>query len=82
MKTNKLIWNKWISILHTWGIHEITALIMDAFRPLNFISVQIVYLSQPLLDVFFPDEYIDALAELLDDPVETKGFIDALHQGF
>ena len=82
MNNNKRIWNKWVSILHSLGIHKITAFVLEAIRPLNAISVQVVYLSQPFLDIFFPDEYIDALADLLDDPVESKLFIDSLHQGF
>jgi len=76
MINNRQIWKNWIATLHSWGIHEIVAT-----GPLNLIGAQLIYLGQPFINIFFPEENINAFAELLDNPVETKLFVESLRQG-
>jgi len=78
MKSNQLIWRNWVSVLHSWGFHEIAATLLEATGPLNFIGAQVIYLTQPFLNVFLPGELVEAFAELLGNPVETENFVESL----
>lgn len=80
MKNNQVIWKKWIAVLHNGGLHEITAALLEVTGPLNFLGAQVVYLCQPILNIFFQQEEVVALADLLDSPAEARIFIDTLRQ--
>jgi len=80
MKNNQHIWRNWIAVLDRWGFQEIAATLLEATGPLNFVGAQVVYLGQPVLNLFFPDEQISAFADLLNNPAEIKTFIDSLRK--
>lgn len=80
MVDNQHIWQKWIDTLHKWGIDEAVATLLEATGPLNAISAQTVYLGQPFLNVFLPENYVDAFADLLDNPMRTRAFIEMLRK--
>lgn len=78
---NQHIWKNWADALHRWGMQEVVATLLEAIGPLNFIGAQVIYLGQPILNTLLPEEQIDAFAELLDNPEETRAFTDYLRQG-
>jgi hypothetical protein len=80
MRNNQYTWQNWIAVLQTWGFHEFAATLIEATDPINFIGAQAVYLGQPVLNVFFSEEQVNALAELLDNPMATKSFVKSLRQ--
>lgn len=80
MENNRYIWQNWVHVLHAWGIHELTAALLEATGPINFIGAQAVYLSQPVLNIFLSEEKIDAFADLLGNPVDTKTFVESLRK--
>jgi hypothetical protein len=61
-------------------MREIAASLLDGLGPLNFIGAQAVYLSQPMLNTFFPEDQVNAFADLLENPEETKAFTHFLCQ--
>ena len=74
MTENRHIWQNWVDVLHKWGMQEVAATLLEATGPLNFVGAQAVYLSQPLLKTILPEDQINAFADLLDNPEETKAF--------
>lgn len=61
-------------------MREVAATLLDAMEPLNFIGAQLVYLGQPMLNTFFPEDQINAFVDLLENPEETKAFSHFLRQ--
>lgn len=71
-------WQKWEDYLRRMGLQQIAASLLEAGAPLNLVSAQLVYLSQPLLSAFFSNEQLRALASLLEEPHHTAEFVDSL----
>jgi hypothetical protein len=80
MEENRHIWQNWIDTLHQWGMKEIAAAFLEAAGPLNFIGAQAVYLGQPVLRTFLPDDYIRAFAGLLENQEEVNEFVEKLRR--
>lgn len=80
MGNTSLFWQVWAQNLHRWGAGEIVATLLESAGPLAFISAQMVYVSQPLLDQAFSHSTVDALAHLLEEPDETRAFAAFLRQ--
>ena len=74
------IWRTWAHILHRWGINEWVATFLETTGPLTIIGAQVVYIGQPLLESFFPNQHIDALGHILDNKSETSSFISYLRE--
>jgi hypothetical protein len=62
------------------GIHQWTAAMLETSGPLQIIGAQLIYLCQPMLSTFFPEQRLIPLAHLLEDPVETQEFIRRLRE--
>lgn len=75
---NHQIWNQWASWLHKWQLHDMTASFLEAAGPLTILGTQLIYLSEPVLNLFTPPENTKALAELLEDPQSQERFINFL----
>jgi hypothetical protein len=61
-------------------MQEVVATLLEATEPLNFIGAQAVYLGQPILNAILPEDHVNAFADLLDSPEETKAFAHFLRQ--
>jgi hypothetical protein len=57
-----------------------SATLLEATGPLNFIGAQVVYLGQPIITHVLPEDHINAFADLLENPEETKAFTHYLRQ--
>jgi len=80
VNNNRQIWQVWHETLQQWGLDDLTALILDALGPLNLLGAQVVYLSQPFLGKVLPEGHWDALANVLENPTQTKAFCNFLRQ--
>jgi hypothetical protein len=78
MDRNQYIWRYWARNLQLWGLTKWMASFLEICGPLTVIGAQIIYFSQPLLSRTVPDEQLDGLARLLEDPESTHAFIDYL----
>ena len=56
------------------------AAFLEAIGPLNLLGAQIIYVGQPLLDLVLPESHLNALADLLENPEETRAFTKFLRQ--
>jgi len=81
MNVDRNIWRSWAAILHRWGIADLAATFLDAAGPLNLLSAQIIYLSQPILSAAFQSASLSVLAEMLETPGETRAFANYLREG-
>ena len=80
MKQNSQIWQIWADSLNRWGIKDLTVTILEALGPLSLLGAQLVYMGQPFMDSFFPKGYLEALANLFENPQEKQEFIAFLRQ--
>jgi hypothetical protein len=80
MDVNHHIWHIWVSNLQRWGVHELTATFLETAGPLSILGAQVIYLGQPLLNIFLSSDYITALADLLDDTTQTRAFVSHLRE--
>ncbi|MBS3752475.1 MAG: hypothetical protein KGY46_03685 [Anaerolineales bacterium] len=71
-------WDKLSGNLHKWGLHHVTAALIEALGPLGMVGAQIMYLSEPILSTFIPAQTASDLASILEDPDKTQGFVQAL----
>lgn len=74
------IWEKWASRLQGSGLGGLAAALLQASGPLTLVGAQLVYLSQPVFNSLVPDEQLNALAALLEEPAQTEAFIDQLRK--
>ena len=78
--TERQIWESWARFLHRLGLEDFTAAFMEATRPVLLVGAQLVYIGQPVLNVFTSDIHIDALADLLSKPDKQKDFTALLRE--
>jgi len=69
---------KWIKSLYKLRLQNLTATFLEALGPMSLLGAQLVYLSQPVLSSFIPQEHSEDFANILEDPSETELFIEAL----
>ncbi|MFQ5616301.1 MAG: hypothetical protein ACE5GO_07560 [Anaerolineales bacterium] len=80
MRDEHPIWQTWAGFLHRWGLQDFMAWLLEAIEPINLLGAQLVYIGEPLLDVFVPDGHTKALAQLLEEPKETQAFVKFLKE--
>jgi len=74
------IWQSWAARLHSWGVSEWIAALLDAAGPLTTIGAQVIYISQPILNTLLPNDHLVALANMLEEPQTTKTFTRYLRE--
>ena len=80
MVENPHIWQDWARNLHRWGVDGGAAVLLDAAGPLTMLLAQVVYIGQPLLGKLVPSDSMTALASMLEEPAQTKAFINLLRE--
>ncbi len=78
MNETPQIWKNWVNTLHRWGLQEITAVVLDAIKPLNLLGAQVVYMGQPIFKQLVANDQLEAFASMLEDPTQTQAFISLL----
>ena len=71
---------KWIQALYKLRLQHFAAAFLEALGPINLLGAQLVYLSQPILSPFVPQEQSQDFASILEDPSETEIFVRALRE--
>jgi hypothetical protein len=71
---------RWADLLQGWGVHQVAAALLEAAGPLNLVGAQLVYLSQPVLNSLVDDDSLSSLAGMLEEPDQTKTFIQILRE--
>ena len=74
------IMQSWASRLQQWRVHQLAAALLEASGPLKLVGAQLVYLGQPILGGFVANEQLETLAEMLEEPAQTKLFIRYLRE--
>jgi hypothetical protein len=80
MELNQHFWRVWAGNLQRWGLQDWVASALEAAGPLTLLAAQAVYIGQPFLRPFFPEDHLKALANLLEEPVQTKSFASFLRE--
>jgi len=80
MDQNRHIWRVWAGFLQQWGVEEWVAATLEALGPVSILGAQSVVFSLPLLGRIVPSDHLDALAELLEEPVQTHAFVTYLRE--
>lgn len=74
------IWRVWSRALHRWGLNTFAARMIEATSPLHILGAQLVYVGQPLLSLFVPQEHTRTLARTLEAPAEASAFARFLEE--
>jgi hypothetical protein len=80
MQSDRHIWQGWAQKLHSWGVGDWTATVLETAGPLAWLGAQILYLGQPLLRQTAPEHHLQALVDLLENPESAKTFIGILRE--
>jgi hypothetical protein len=80
MNSDQQIWQAWADKLHRWGLGYWVASLLEAAGPLTTIGAQVVYLSQPFLNLALQHHHINALASMLEEPERMKMFAAFLRE--
>ncbi len=75
------ILEQWRARLQALGLEEEAAALLEATGPLNLLGAQLVYLGQPLLRGWLPEDGLNTLATMLEDPQHTRAFVQQLREG-
>ena len=81
MNNNGYIWEIWACKLRQWGMEDSIASLLEAAGPFTLLFSQLIYIGQPVLCQFLPDNHLKELANLLEEPVLTKAFAAYLKGG-
>jgi hypothetical protein len=80
MNEDRHTWRVWADTLHRWGVKEWAASWLEAAGPLNLLLAQVVYLGQPVVAHFVTSGSLEALAQVLEEPTQTKAFVTYLRE--
>jgi hypothetical protein len=81
MDAKQHIWQVWARSLHRWGLKEVAATFLEAGGPLNLVLAQGIYLVQPLFSSLASKNHLETLADVLEEPEETRSFVNYLREG-
>lgn len=74
MMSDLLVWSEWVQKLQQRGYSSWVAALLEGAGPLTTIGAQAIYFTQPVLRGIVPENQLDAIAHLLEDPEKTKKF--------
>ena len=81
MKKNHHIWRIWANTLHRWGVDNLVATFLEAAGPLTMIGAQAIYIGQPVLNSFVPNEHLNVLTVVLEQDDQRDAFINYIREG-
>lgn len=74
-------WASWSMFLRRHHLVEPAAVILDSLGPLRLFAAQMIYFTAPIAAGGRQGGEWQALAELLEDPEESRSFITFLREG-
>jgi hypothetical protein len=78
MTGEQQIWQAWARTIHQWGLSNLVTAFLESAGPFALLGAQLVYISQPILQPVARPGRLQALADLLEDPQQTRAFLDLL----
>jgi hypothetical protein len=63
-----------------WGLSSLAIFLLEAHKPLAFVSSQLLLFAQPLLGIFVADALVDDAAALLAEPQSVERLIVRLEK--
>lgn len=73
-------WSSWVQSLRRRGLNEPAVILLETLGPLAVILTQAIYIGQPFLNSFLPDDQLTSLATTLEDPQQRNAFIAFLEE--
>jgi hypothetical protein len=80
MDMDQHLWRVWVNAIHQWGLQQWIASILEAAGPLTILGAQIVYITEPVLNLALPENHLQAVARLLEEPIRTRAFVELLRE--
>lgn len=80
MNSYQKIWQTWVDVLHRWGVDSLVTSVLESTGPLHILGAQVVYMGEPLFLHLVPNEHLEALANVLEDPEQMHAFTALLEQ--
>ena len=80
MMKNRNIWHMWADKLHQWGVEPFVTSWLEVAGPINILGAQFIHLSHPILRDVIAEEHINALADLLENPIVARDFVEYLNK--
>ena len=78
MDLDQHIWRAWAEELQRRGWNGAVAAILETVGPFQLLAAQIVYISQPFVQSFVPNQHLEAFTHIMEDPQQTREFINLL----
>lgn len=66
--------------LRAWGLHELTAAVLEQAEPAVFLGAQLLHVAAPAAGLWGSDQTLTALAALLEDPHARQAWARQLTQ--
>lgn len=73
-------WQQWAHFLQRYSLRAFVADLIDSAGPANLFLAQMVYLSQPFLRSALPEIQLKVMAEILENPSESRKFAAYLRE--
>jgi hypothetical protein len=80
MVENQHIWSSWACTLQRWGVKAGVATLLESAGSLTVLFAQVLYLSQPLLSGAVSSHSLQALAQVLENPIDRREFVSFLRE--
>jgi hypothetical protein len=64
--------------LRAWGLHELTATLLEQGGPLPFLGAQFLHIAAPTASLLVPADTLAALAQVLEDPEARQAWAHEL----
>lgn len=74
------IWIRWARTLQQWGINQGVASLLEGAGSLSVLLAQVLYLSQPLLVGAVAPGSMNAITQVLENPLDRQEFISILRE--
>ena len=75
---NEVVANQLADAVHRHGLQMPALIALEAGRPLSFLFGQFLWITQPVLGLFFTRDSINELAILFEDPASIELLIEKL----
>ena len=64
-----------------YGLRMPALVALEAGRPLAFLGGQLLWVAQPALSLFFPDQALRQVAQVLEEPTAVEALVARLETG-
>jgi|APTNR8051073442_1049403.scaffolds.fasta_scaffold47968_2 hypothetical protein len=64
--------DRWANRLRAWGVADLAAAFLEPGSPIAFLGAQVLHFGAPLLSLVYDPRELSGLAELLEDPLQTR----------